>query len=527
MMRTTSIALCLTLLLYVPRASCGPDVNVNNGRPVCLITDHGAMGDGKTLNTAHIQDAVETVHTQGGGKVVVPRGVFLTGSLVLKTGVELHIEKGATLLGSANPFDYTGTAGHVGLITADSATGVSVTGEGTVDGQGLQLSLTIDSLVALGQFEDPKYNVDRKRPSEGVRPRLIDFRHCTSVNVKGVTLRDAAAWVQVFTMCSNVVIDSVTVQSTAFWNNDGLDVCDCSNVKITNCDINSADDGICFKSVEPAVGCDSIAVSYCRVRSSASAVKFGTDSHGGFRDISIDHITVYDTYRSAIAIECVDGGRTENIRVSDVLAKNTGNAIFIRLGHRNPDAVVGSLKNVSVTNLKAEIPFGRPDSDYDLRGPDLPFFHNTFPASITGIPGCAVNNVVLTDIEISYPGRGTKGMAYIPLSNLGKVPEMERSYPEFSMFGELPAWAFYLRHVNGVTMQNVKLQARDSDYRPALVFDEVADVSITALNISTPSPHQEVVLHNVHSGEIGSVAVNGNVGHRALKLGSCGPITER
>ena len=171
-------------------------------------------------------------------------------------------------------------------------------------------------------------------------------------------------------------------------------------------------------------------------------IKFGTASRGGFKNVKIENIEVYDTFRSAIAIESVDGGILENVEVINISAVNTGNAIFIRLGHRNKEGEVGRLKNVHISNVTVQVPFDRPDKDYDLRGPAEPFFHNPFPASVVGIPGQYVQNVTLENIEITFPGRGNKGLAYLPLNRLHDVPELAENYPEFSMFGELPAWAF-------------------------------------------------------------------------------------
>lgn len=124
-------------------------------------------------------------------------------------------------------------------------------------------------------------------------------------------------------------MDSVHVFSNTFLNNDGIDVVDCKNARITNYDINAADDGICLKSEDRNRRCENIYVANCKVRSSASAVKLGTASRGGSKNIVIKNIEVYNTFRSAIAIESVDGGVLENIDVQHIHARNTGNAIFI------------------------------------------------------------------------------------------------------------------------------------------------------------------------------------------------------
>ena len=310
-----------------------------------------------------------------------------------------------------------------------------------------------------------------------------------------MTLKNAACWVATYDQCENILIDSVSTISDAYWNNDGIDISDCRNVRITNCFVNSADDGICLKSHSPKFICDSIYIANCTVRSSASAIKFGTVSHGGFRNVRINNIKVYDTFRSAVALECVDGGVLEDVIIENIEAVNTGNAIFIRLGKRNKTGDVGTLRNVILRNFKVEVAFERPDYAYEIRGPALPFFHNTFPSSITGLPGHAVEDVLLENIEIIYPGRGNDGLANSPLSRLDDVPEKESAYPEFSMFGELPAWGFYVRHMDGLTMRNIKLSIKASDYRPAFVFDDVHNLDMEAIEVFGESKSHQVVLH--------------------------------
>jgi hypothetical protein len=491
------------------------------------ILTFGAIGNGRHLNTRSIQQAIDKANENGGGRVVVPKGIFLSGGLILKSGVDLHLLDGAMLLGSTNPFDYGKTADGLGFVRADSSKNISITGSGVFDGQGLELALAIDSLYHIGKIDDPKYNKNRNRPSEAVRPALFNISRCSNITVRGVTVRNGAAWVTKYIRCSDLVIDRATIVSTAFWNNDGIDICDSRNVKITNCRVNSADDGICLKTYSPDFPNDNISISNCTIRSSASAIKFGTDSRGACRNIRITGIKVYDTYRSAIAIECVDGGVVENVDVSDVQATNTGNAFFIRLGHRNAEGEVGALRNVTIRHMRVTVPFERPDLAYDLRGPDLPFFHNPFPASIAGLTGHNIQGVTLSDIEITYPGRGTKGMAYIPLGNLDRVPEKESDYPEFSMFGELPAWGVYVRHIEGLTLQNITLQAAKSDYRPALVFDDVKSLNVAGVRTNTPDNHQQIVLHDVIRADFSNLRINGNRESRLLKLGRCDSIETR
>jgi polygalacturonase len=481
--------------LYVLSTACLSAQDTN-------ILVFGAKPDGLTLNTTHIQSAIDKVHQNGGGRVVVPKGEFLTGSIVMKTGVELYLSKGAVLLGSTNPDHYIKLNRWKALVMAEDQHNISITGPGEINGQGRQLALHIDSLFYAGKLDSSDYNFVEMRPIHYVRPQLIEFVRCSHIRIKDVTLKDAACWVQTYDQCSFLEMDHVRTISDAYWNNDGMDIQDCRNVRITNCFVNAADDGICLKSQSKDHYCDSIYISDCTVRSSASAIKFGTVSHGGFRNVVIEKIKVYDTFRSAIAIECVDGGLLENVLVDHVKATNTGNAIFIRLGHRNKLGPPGTLRNIVIRNFKADIAFERPDYAYEIRGPALPFFHNIFPASITGIPGHQVENVLLENIVINYPGRGNDGLAHLPVSRLEDVPENRADYPEFSMFRELPAWGLYVRHVDGLTMKNIRLKIDAADYRPCIVFDDAQGLNINSLDILGDAKPFSVILHNTNSSGI-------------------------
>jgi len=426
--------------------------------------------------------------------------------LQLKSGIELYIEKDAVLLGSTNPDDYyplnkadntTGKSDNskLALILGHKVKNIAFSGEGTIDGQGLALALNIDSLHNAGVRIDPNYNVRRMRPNETARPKLFFLSECENISVAGLHLMNSACWGVTFDLCSGLSIDQVSMTNRAYWNNDGFDITDCRKVKITRCNVNSADDGICLKSYHPNACNDSIYIADCEVRSSASAIKFGTASWGGFKNITIDNVRVYDTFRSAIAIESVDGGDIENVNVSRITAKNTGNAIFIRLGHRAGERV-GTVKNISIKDMNVEIPFGRPDINYDLRGPEVDFFHNPFPSSIAGIPGHYIEGVHLENIEITCPGRATKGMAYIPLNRLNQVPEQIDKYPEFSMFGELPSWGFYIRHAKDITLKNVRLKLAEPDYRPAIIMDDVKGESLEQVFFPLDKKEQIIKVNN-------------------------------
>ncbi|GGB17383.1 exo-poly-alpha-D-galacturonosidase [Puia dinghuensis] len=456
------------------------DVAVAGG-PSFVITHYGAKGDGKTMNTRAIQRAIDAAAAAGGGIVVVPSGKFLTGVITLKSGVELHLAADAVLLGSTRRSDYGGERASA-LIVADGQQGIAITGGGVIDGEGREVVEDVYRMLKAGTLQDPDWQKEnpwhQKRPNEYNRPGIIHFTHCTNVRLDSVLLKDAACWVQTYTECDHLSLTNLRVQSTAYWNNDGIDVVDCKDVQITGCVVNADDDGICLKSSNPASRCENILVAHCDVRSSASGIKFGTASFGGFKNITIKDVTVHDTYRSALALECVDGGAMENVTVENVAAVNTGNALFIRLGHRNQQLPPGSVRHVTIKNLHVEVPAGKPDKGYEMEGPEMGYAHNFFPASIVGIPGHPVEDVVFENVEIVYKGVEDKSLGRYGLDSLAYVPENESAYPEYSMFGELPAWGLYVRHVSGLQLRQVTLRHQQESFRPAMVFDDVKGVSV-------------------------------------------------
>lgn len=453
---------------------------------IVSATDMNIVGDGITMNTDAIQKAIDYCHSQkNGGCLIFPEGVYKTGTIVLKSNVTLKLEKGAVISGSTDPYDYYALeapkgwdSSALGLILADHAENIRIIGEGTIDGNGRELAHKVDSLHHIGEKVDPAYDYGNKRPNERMRPKLLFISNCKDILVDGLNMRSSAAWGLSFDTCENLTLTNLNINNRAFWNNDGIDVTDSKHVRIAHCNINSADDSICLKSYKVG-GCnDDVEIYDCDIVSSASAIKFGTASWGGFRNVTIRKIRVRDTYRSVIAIESVDGGHIDNILVEDIIAVNTWNPIFIRLGHRGGDAP-GTLKNVTIRNMFVDVPFSRPDINYDMRGPAFDFFHNPIPSSITGIPEHCVENITLENIEVFCPGKASKGMAYVPLSRLDAVPEKIDDYPEFTMFGELPSYGLYGRHVRGLTLNNVNFRLKDSDFRPKYIFDDVEGMTET------------------------------------------------
>ena len=214
------------------------------------VAEAGAVGDGQTLNTVILQKCIDEVHAhEGGGRVYFGSGKWLSGLLRLKSNVEIYLDAEATLLGSTNPYDYDGGSDavgrrgdedvHSGLIVSDSAQHIRIVGRGTVDAQGLDLALAIDSLHHIGERVDPNYNYRRMRPS--TRPKLFFLAESDSIFIHGITLKNSAGWGLSLHASTNVVVDSVTVVNRGYWNNDGIDMNDCKHVVVRKCDVNAAD----------------------------------------------------------------------------------------------------------------------------------------------------------------------------------------------------------------------------------------------------------------------------------------------
>ena len=465
-----------------------------------LATDFGAKADGETLNTAILQAAIDYISANGGGRLVLKGGDFVSGTIYLKNDVTLHIEEGARLLGSLNPWDYVRDpdANWTSFVFSIKQKNVGITGKGEINCRGFLVATKGVDYVHMGLIEDP-LKLDRLQESK--RPENLHFYKCDGITVKDITLRDPASWNQQYDKCRNILVDGVKVDAKSYWNNDGIDIVDCSDVIIRNCDFDAADDVYCFKSHSKDGLSENILVENCRGRSSANGIKFGTYTLGKFKHFRFKNIYIYDTYRSAITIATVDGAQIEDIEIDGVQSIHTGNPIFIRTGSRRPGDNP-YMKNIVIKNVYAEVPFDKPDAGYMYEGPveDLP--RNVCPSGIQGIPGMPIQNITLENIEIVYPGQADKNYAYRGSSKaeLEAIPELEKSYPEFSNWKELPAWGFYIRHAENLVMKNVKISVKDVDYRPGIVADDVKGLTLQGVQIlqpDAPKGKKQIITNNV------------------------------
>jgi len=427
-------------------------IGLSATRKVIDATKTGVLGDGTTLNTTTIQKAIDDCSEAGGGTISFPAGRYLTGTIQIKSNVTLRLEKDATLLGSTEAADYRnldpfidGSGNPLGhaLIVAVDAENVGIEGQGTVDGQ------------------SPKMKT--KQHPYSVRPMLLRWVRCTNVTVRDVRLTNPGAWTLNFFQTKDAVIEGVTIRSRdlGMANNDGIDLDSCENVRIHNCDIISGDDALCIKATSAAKPSRDIVATNCKLSTRCNAIKLGTEAIGGFENIKISNCRITNTKLAGIALNAVDGGDLRNVEISDVTMDGVAAPISIRLGARlktfregdQPRPTPGKLRDVTIKNVSAK--------NIEMIG-----------IIINGVPGFPVEALTLENIRLELPGGGTAEAAQV------RLPEKEKAYPEFNMFGKtLPAYGIYARHVRGVKFINVRLNPLKPDARPATVFVDVNDVS--------------------------------------------------
>lgn len=491
MQRLTKFLLCIVVIVLASNFSLfAADVD---------ITAYGATGNGTTLNTAAIQNAIDACYKSGGGKVVVPSGVFLTGTIALNDNITLHLNKGAVLLGSTDVNDYKnldpfveGLGISVGwaLVVAVDKKNISIEGEGIIDGQGSKLKA--QQILTDTRAESQRW---------GRRPFLLRVVRCQNVSVRGVTLNYSAAWTSHYFQCKQVNIQNVKIESRGVAHNDGMDIDGCQDVTIKNCDVISGDDALCFKTTSSKMACRNIVISGLRLKSGQGAIKIGTESMAPFENISISNCYIYDTANGGIKLLSVDGANIRNVEIDDITMVEVKTPILIRLGARlsvfrkDQDAQqpIGTLENVTIKNVKAKAA-----DNAQLMPPS--------GILITGIPGHNIKGLTLKNIEVNLAGGGTEENAR------QVVPEAIDKYPEVKTFGPLvPAYGVWARHVEGLKLDNVKFTLGHNDLRPAFICEDGKNIELKSCVIPETTGARAVIrLENVAGAYINNTSVTGS-----------------
>lgn len=465
----------------------------------------GAKGDGKALDTLAINRAIEAAALAGGGTVHFSAGTYRSFSIHLKSNVALYLDHGATIL-AADPKDGDGkydapepnqwdkyqdfghSHWHNSLIWGENVQNVSILGPGMIWGKGLvrsgNQSRTQPQNDALNSARASEaktpfgYPNPRDSVESGWGNKSISLKLCRNVIIRDVSILHGGHFAILATGVDNLTIDNLKIDT----NRDGIDVDACRNVRISNCSVNSPfDDGICPKSsfaLGYARATENVTITNCQVSgydegtflngtykrefrnangtfSPTGRIKFGTESNGGFKNITVSNC-VFD-YCRGLALETVDGGLLEDITISNITMRDISNSpFFLRLGFRGRGpkeaTTVGALRRVIISNVVV---------------------YNADPRSasiISGIPNHAIEDVRLSSIRIYYQGGGTKEQAAL------SPPEKEDAYPEPTMFGEMPAYGFFIRHVRGLELRDVEVSYLKEDARPPFTLNDVNGV---------------------------------------------------
>lgn len=444
------------------------------------VRDFGAAGDGKTLDHGAINRAIDSCVAHGGGRVVLPAGTYLCGSIRMKSNVELHISAGATILaapGSMKAYDesepWEGPAyqdgGHTyfhnSLIWAVGQQNVSITGRGMIDGKGLTK-------------KDTEKGGKLQGGSIGTGDKAIALKECRNVLIRDITIYRGGHFAIIMTGCDLGTVDNVTIDT----NRDGFDIDCCKYLTVSNCKINTpSDDALVLKSsyaLKRPVLCEHIAVTNCvitgykmgtlldgtyvpeKVNWVCGRFKLGTESNGGYRNIALSNCTFM--YSSGLAFEEVDQGLMENVVVNNITMSHVHHyPIYITTGCRNRGpkerTTVSTGADIQISNVIAD------DVD-SLAG-----------IIVTGMPDQPLRNIALNNIRITYRGGGTADLAN------REYREQGTNYPEPRFAGPTPAYGLYARHVDGLDINHVTFRTEKTDYRPAVMLDDVRNESITDL----------------------------------------------
>jgi len=451
------------------------------------VRDFGASGDGKTIDTPAVNQAIEAASSGGGGTVFFPSGAYACYTIRLKSHVTLYLDAGATIIAADVPQEGTTTGGYDpagppqaweayqdfghnhwpnSLIYGEGLENISICGPGLIWGKGLSRGEANE----LPHAESP-----------GVGNKAIALKNCRNVQLRDLSMLMCGHFAVLLTGVDNVLIDGLTIDT----NRDGIDIDCCRNVRVTNCVVNSPwDDAICPKSsfaLGYARATENVSISNCYVtgqydfgsllnakftratysqqRKALGRIKCGTESNGGFKNITITNC-IFEGCRG-LALETVDGADIEDVTVSNLSMHGVVHPpFFLRLGARlrGPKGIVpGVLRRVLFSNIVSSGAVAQ------------------YPSIIAGIPGHLVEDIKFDNLYLQQAGGGTAEWAAI------KPPEKVNAYPEADMFGILPATGFFFRHARNIELSNVEIATEAPDARPAIWAEDVDGLDVFRL----------------------------------------------
>ena len=471
--------------------------------------DRAVENMGRAWDTERIQEAIDSCFRPGGGTVLRAAGAYVTGTLRLKSHVTLCLARGAWLAGSADIADYpdnescfTDAVGHRrgrALLYAAGAEDIGLEGEGTIDGRG-------------GEFPP-------EHPAHMIRPFLIRLVQCRDVRIRGLELRQSAAWCLHLQECGNAVLEELKIFSRCNGNNDGIDIDGCSRARIRNCCLDTGDDAICLKATGTR-SCEQISVTGCLVSSGWSAFKIGTESVGDFREIEVADCVFYDVKGCAVKVVPVDGGSVDRLYLHDIRMINCTGPVFFSQGERlrryfgvgkeRP----GRISHVSLERIKA-----RAVSAVGGFYQGKPWGNARGCVVFSGLEGLPMEDVSLRDCVFEMPGGVREEVS-------GKVPEMGGQYPEFHLFDPLPCWGMYLRHVDRVRCDRVRMVCREPDVRPVTAWEDAENIDCGQLDIEPATVRESVGNAACGESEASAMTAEKDAGNTACREPEAGTEKE-
>jgi polygalacturonase len=428
------------------------------------ITAYGAVDDGKTINTIAVQKAIDDCHKNGGGTVMVDGGgIYVIGTIFMKSNVTLYIDNGTVLQGSTNQDDYPLEGVHKNmykdepsknacLIYAENATSMAIEGHGTIDGN--------------GHFEY------FPRKAKIKRPMLLRFKDCSNISLRDIHLINPAAWTTAWLYCKNITVDGITIISRANYNGDGLDFDGCENVRVSNSNFDNSDDSICLQTSLPEKPCKNVTITNCNFTTKWGGIRIGLLSRGDIEYVTVSNCTFSDIQDSGLKIQQNEGGEMSHMTFSNLVMENVPRPIFMTFCQQiasvdTPDGEYEPLKrmhNMKFDNIIVDNTKGDKNSAFFL----------------TGIPGHEIEDISITNVDFIVSGGGTKEDAKKLDVKEYTLDNMER-WPEFYVVGGLPVYGIYARHINGLNLENISIKTVSEDMRKPVILDDVKNVTIRNL----------------------------------------------
>jgi polygalacturonase len=491
------------------------------------VRSYGARGDGSTLDTAAINAAIEAAAQAGGGTVLFPAGHYLSFSIRLRSNVALYLDAGAVIVAAdpaqaqgqydaaePNPWDAYQDFGHShwhnSLIWGEGLENLSITGPGRIWGKGLtRQGPGANRPTKSGDMPDSLKGADpmgeRARKGSvfgaemaGKGNKAIALKNCRNVVLRDFSMLKCGHFAVLATGVDNLTIDNLSVDT----ERDGFDIDCCRNVRIANCAVNTPnDDGICLKS-SYALGAphftEHVTITNCQVsgfdlgtlldgtfqktqleapdkEGVCGRIKLGTESNGGFRNITIANC-VFEHCRG-FAIESVDGAVIEDVTVDNLAMRDLTTApLFIRLGRRMraPEGTrVGAIRRINISNVV-------------VSGANAPY-----AAIVAGLPEAPVEDVRISNYTAVHVGAGRAADAE------REVPEQADRYPEPSMFGVTPAYGLFVRHVRNLDVHHADLRGAANEGRPPVVLADVEGASFEHVRLAHNPASKTFVLKDV------------------------------